>query len=311
MKKDNNEPNTENTAQYHRSYRGRIPSVANPAEGCLVPRHIRVNEEKTHPSKTLASLDKLTARTSCSVSDEFDPFIKKHFFSSGSNLKYSKIKLWFNELDNGDTVFSFNPSDFNCFSEALELLDEIFGKGVRSAKISRLDCALTLPHQFDEVFRGLDFGPRRTIESYPESANQRGVYVGKHKRKYACLIYDKQKKEKLSYPCTRLEINSIPKGGLELKQLPKIKRHTPFSKMKRYKVKFKKPTKTQERVLERYYTFKSRVRREGFWWTKRRLNAESNGNFAKLYGKFYELEPIEPSLDKVFQTLIKDYFKKP
>lgn len=142
--------------------------------------------------------------------------------------------------------------------------------------------------------------------------------MGRKGHRNKITIYDKQKEvaEKtdgrvtISHPCTRIEINSVPTNGLTIGQLQDIVLHEPFRTLNRYKVIFKPPTTENARLWERYGRFEERCKLYGFFKTRRMLNKESGNNFLRLYGDFFELEELTPTLDEIFQIGIRGFVQR-
>lgn len=173
------------------------------------------------PSEVMASLDKLTATTTSQIKTKYKDISKSCTNGIGYTLKVDDIPIWFMTYDNEMTTrFTLNPSLFNSFKSFTLFLSKIFtNKLFLEAEISRLDHALTFPCEFRELFMGLDFGRKRSLESYIENNEHDGFYVGRYQRKYSTLVYDKNKQlnrklkddKKSILPLTRLEVNYVPR----------------------------------------------------------------------------------------------------
>lgn len=228
----------------------------------------------------------------------------------------SEWKIWFKQFNDGRVFFSVNPSYFSSGWDLLDVLRKSLGSWALKAKVSRLDCAVTLPTSFQKAFMGLDFGTKRSIERYPENSLGRSVYVGRNGKRNEMLIYDKRKQSKtkrnespISHPCTRIEIHSLIKKGMRVEDLPGLVDHRPFKHVTRYKIEFVEPTSKSPKVWLRYGEFKSLVEREGFFMARRILAKQSNRNF-KLYEPFFNRTRVKPSLDTIFRRGMAQFFKQ-
>lgn len=250
--------------------------------------------------------------------------IKSFSHGKGSILEHNGIIVWFIELSNGDILFSVNPSLYDSYGSLISFLREIFiDDDFINTRINHLDCTITFPVDFYELFVGMDFGRTRVLESYMDTPKQKGFYFGRHQRKYSGLIYDKQKEAELLYPCTRIEINSKPKiekdtttfqtltgqTYFSLANLNLVCEHEPFKSIRLCNIEFIEPINCSQAIRDRFIEFRTRCLREGFWWTRRCLNIETNKNFSALYGNFYNRTPLNcPTLDEMFQQGIRQFF---
>lgn len=269
----------------------------------------------------VSSLDWLTAVTLVPVDiDSLVELSVPDFKGAGYTTRFSgkDSKVWFKQFKDKRVLFSFNPSkDFTSGWELLNALRMDLGPWALEARVSRLDCAVTLPLSFQDVFMGLDFGSKRSVERYPENSLGRSVYVGRKGRRNEMLIYDKRKQSRtlkneseIKYPCTRIEINSLVKKGMKVKELPQLIEHRPFRHVIRKEIVFKEPTVASVKKWRRYGEFVSLVEREGFFMTKKILAKKTTRNFLKLYGSFYELNPVRPSLDSIFKRGMAQFFQQ-
>lgn len=276
---------------------------------------------RVNSTGAVSSIDWISAVTLVAVDiDSLIELSTPDFKGSGYTTKFSgkDSKIWFKQFKDKRVLFSFNPSKE--FSNGWELLDELrneLGPWALKAKISRLDCAVTLPLSFQDVFMGLDFGSKRSVERYPENSLGRNVYVGRQGRRNELLIYDKRKQSKtlqgqvpIQHPCTRIEINSIVKKGMTVEELPQLVDHRPFRHIIRYKITFNEPVIKSTKVWRRYGEFVSLVEREGFFMARKILHKKTKRNFMKLYGPFFELQKVKPSFDTIFRKGMAQFFEQ-
>lgn len=284
------------------------------------PTISKIDAGSVHPTKAVSTIDKLSAVTNQTLDlKKLKAKAEKVERGFGYFIELPKPQgiLWFaeNRFD-GVVNFSLTPSRQGNSEKTFEVIEQHFGEQGLLAEIVRCDCAITLPIEFDELAIGLDFGPKRFVEKYRNTQSGRSWYVGRRGRRNELIVYDKKKEHKakgkseIKHPCTRIEINSVPIGGLKVSEIGRITEHEPFKHLTRYQVEFNEP-KTQSLVTwRRFLDFKARTLREGFWETKRQLNRECNRNFKRLYGDFYELEELKPSLDEIFQIGIRGFFSQ-
>lgn len=164
---------------------------------------------------------------------------------------------------------------------------------------------------------GLDFGSKRYVERYVDSPKGRTVYIGRNGRRNETSIYDKRKQSKsvkgetpLTHDCTRIEINSLVKKRMRVRDLPSLSGHKPFRHMTRNEVIFHEPTTKSPVAWQRFGAFKSLTEREGLAMARRTLDKKSGRNFNSQFGDFYELKRINPSLDSIFQSGMAEFFKQ-
>jgi len=154
---------------------------------------------RVSPTGAVACLDWLSAVTSDPVDiDRLIDLSEPVFKGRGYIFKYSgrPWKIWFNQFKDGKVVFSVNPSHFVSGWDLLESLREALGGWALKARLTRVDCTVTLPLPFQQVFIGLDFGSKRSVERYLDNPKGRSVYVGRKGRRNELVIYDKRKESK-------------------------------------------------------------------------------------------------------------------
>lgn len=292
----------------------------------------RIITGKSDPNSITCTVDTLRAATLDPIDEELILNLqrrsKKLFRQPG--WKYSLFEpgksIWFNRYKDGKVSFELNMSDHDNAWDAFEVLREEFGDWALDAKIVRLDVNLTIPLPIREVYNGLDFGRKRSCERWGSKSTGESFYIGMKGRKHEMIIYDKRKesraeknkgKPKIKHPCTRIEINSIPKKGMLVKELPLLRRHRPFSHVTRYKILLKRPVmregegeRSYLRRLGRFMEFKSKYEDWGIHLTRRRLSIESHRNYHVWYRHFYSLRKLEPSLDDIFQIGIDGFFRQ-
>ncbi len=164
------------------------------------PSFDKIASGRVHESLVVASIDKLTLLTNYNPPnlEELQTQAKKSFRGDGYTLlldEEAKNSLWFTSSigETGGLRISLNPSKFSSAWEVLEVIEEHFGKAGMNATVKRLDCAITFPESFDEVFMGLDFGNKRSVECWRDRPKGRSFYVGRKDNRHELVVYDKSK----------------------------------------------------------------------------------------------------------------------
>lgn len=164
----------------------------------------KIASGRVHESLVVASIDKLSFVTKYNPHsyEELLEKSKRAFRGDGYVLTLddeTKNSIWFtsNIGENaGGLRVSLNPSKFKSAWEVLETIEKWFGKAGMNAEVKRLDCAITFPEPFDEVFRGLDFGRKRAVECWRDNPKGRSFYVGRKDNRHELIVYDKSKQLK-------------------------------------------------------------------------------------------------------------------
>ncbi len=164
----------------------------------------KIASGRVHESLVVAAIDKLSLVTKYNPSnlEELLEKSKRSFRGDGYILtldEETKKSIWFtsNIGENaGGLRISLNPSKFKTAWEVLETIEIWFGKAGMNAEVKRLDCAITFPEPFDEVFRGLDFGRKRAVECWRDNPKGRSFYVGRKDKRHELIVYDKSKQLK-------------------------------------------------------------------------------------------------------------------
>lgn len=291
----------------------------------------RVSTGKPHPVNVTVSVDTVRATTLKVVSKTLISELQsksKRVRPYGYRLNYfdSDQSIYFNQRKDGTVTYELSLSSFSTYWEALEYLESELGKWALDAIISRCDVNITIPQPIEEVFHGLDFGKKRTCERWGSHSTGESFYIGTKGNKLEMIIYDKRResraeknkgKPRIKHPCTRIEILTLPKKNMKMRELSLLMDHCPFKHVTRYKLtliepelQFDEDIKIYLRRLGRYHEFKSKVQDWGFYIARRKLAMQTQRNFHVYYGEFYSRQKIEPSLDDIFQTGIRSFFQQ-
>ncbi len=281
---------------------------------------------RTSPLHAVSCIDWLQASSADAVdkSEYGSLFMRARQTYRGDAYTLDEVpgcKIWLKRRRDGTIKFSFNPSQFTKWSGERglkEALVNTLGRWCLGAVVHRLDIAVTIPESFEATLTGISFDKRRFIDHYSTSTKGRSVYFGRIKNRKEGLLYDKQrqsqlladKSKRLSYPCTRIEINSVPvrSDRFRINDLPKLVKHRPFKGIIRHKVTFYKPDRDNIKSIQRSAELKLLFKREGEWQAKRTLARMCNRNFERLYGPLYEKIIVKPSLNKIYLAAMKEFF---
>jgi len=265
-----------------------------------------MNIVKTHPDKVIASLDKARfILHEGEISPDKVSSAKESY--NGFFIYYPYTTFWYKKTKENHLIFSVNPSDFSCYTEYFSFISEHFVKPPYDAKVTALDCAITFPEDYSTFMRTLTFGKKRKVKAYFASRKSEGIHIGSKGRKFELTIYDKRKLNNLKYPCTRIEINSFPKG-LTLGTLFTVQWHSPFNFVKRNSFSYTAPDKKGSKEFLRFQKLMNITELVGPHFAKQRLN--TTRNYTKQFSKFILAEEVKPSLDNIFQEGIENYFEK-
>lgn len=275
----------------------------------------------THPNDITCSVDTLRAFTLNPIdenlikplypkSERVDPY--------GWRLNYfdEDQSIFFHRNKKGIVAFELSLSTFKTVSDALEYICRELGPWALEARISRLDVNVNFPQPFNEVFHGLDFGKKRTCERWGAHATGESFYIGVKGKRWELIVYDKRKESRskknkgkppIKHPCTRIEIVTLPKKKMLVRELSLLRNHRPFGHVKRYSVKLIPPvqeadesTKEFLKRFGRYHEFKARYEDWGFFLARRKIAVQTQRNFHLHYGDFYSRQIVRPSLDEIF-----------
>ena len=100
---------------------------------------------------------------------------------------------------------------------------------------------------------------------------------------------------------------------MTLETLPLIMQHRPFEdkKVSHNNLVFIDPgIDSTPAKKTRFKEFQEYFQEYGIWITRKKFNKKYNDKFAKLYGGFYKLEPINPTLDDLFQEGLRTWFEQ-
>jgi hypothetical protein len=321
------QPIIQDTSHYPPS----LVSITSPITTLQQYKHktLKPSGKRTIPSHTpsISLLDKLSIVTHLHLPESL-PYKLGSYKKSNYFIYEEKSSL--NEIIFSENIFyrkhgenlylTLNPSHFDNCPHLDSCFLSIFqgDKEILNSPVIRTDCTVDVYRSFEEERLGVDFGSKKSFETFKERYSSRngltGFHVGEDTKssRAALSMYDKQlernmKGIEIDFPWTRYETNSFPKGLL-LKNLHLICNHTPFSNIKRYHIEFISPSLTDHALLERFYKFKALVEASNFWWAKRELN--TNRNFERDYGSFYKRIELQPSLDEIFQESIRRYFSQ-
>lgn len=291
----------------------------------------RVSTGQPHPFNVTVSVDTVRASTLKVVSKTLISNLQsksKRVYPYGWRLNYfdSEQSIYFNQRKDGTVVYELSLSSFSTCWEGLEYLETELGKWALDAIISRCDVNITTPQPIEEVFHGLDFGKKRTCERWGSHSTGESFYIGTKGNKLELIVYDKQResrsernkgKPRIKHPCTRIEILTLPKKNMKIRELSLLMNHQPFKHITRYKVslippemRFDEDVKDYLRRLGRFHEFKSKYADWGLHITRRKIAYKTQRNFHAQYGEFYSKQKIEPSLDEIFQAGIRSFFQQ-
>lgn len=294
----------------------------------------RVVVDRSHPTSAAVGVDTMRAITLNEVPEDDVRALKFRFkkvkHRRGYRMKFCSNEgpswsFWFDSFEDGRVNFQVDVPPKATANEILEVIENNLGAWALDAKITRLDVHLTLPMAFRKCFNGLDFGKKRAVLFYKMTSYGQSFYVGmvKGQKKHELVIYDKREEslkrkrnglEPITHPCTRFEINTRPKKDMLVRELMILKDHRPFKHVRRFAVNLKEPAQGKNlhqyiQKRDRYIKFNTMHEYEGFFMARRLLNIDSNANFHALYGDFYELEELEPSLDDLCSAGMKKFCK--
>lgn len=283
------------------------------------PSFHEIGAGRTHSSIVVSSIDKLIAVTRDFL--DFDALKKEFIRLPGDKgfvkeLGEGKGKLWIKKREfDGDVKFSFNPSFFGSADAAVSAIGRELGRPGLNARITFVELANTFPSEFADFWMGIDYGKKRVVERWGFLGAGRTVYVGKVGDRFEMKVYDKQAEMhsrgvQIAHPCTRIEMLVAVDDDIRVENLWSLGEYEPFRQVTRYKFSFKKPRTKSSAKLIRYGEFRAMVRLLGHCHARKELNRECGNNFNRLYGDFYELEELKPTLDEIFQLGIRGFFQQ-
>ena len=298
-----------------------------------MPNAAKSPETKTaygpvHRDHAVGCIDWLTAITSEDTADEYADEIstllhrcRPDYKGVGSTLKVDDCTIWLKRMSGRTVLFSFNPTPrfkkWRGRNGLKQFLQNELGEWSLKAQISRLDHSVTLPLDPKDVFCGIDFGPKRFVESTSDGNNGRTVYAGRIGRRKEVLLYDKMRqsrrtKNKIEHQCTRLEINYVPKINdrrMKVEELPFLIEHKPFRQITRYEIELTLPKVRSCEQWRRFGQFEVMCERESFVMARRVLSKRTNKNFVKLYSNFFERTLVTPNFDQIYNKALKEFFR--
>lgn len=289
----------------------------------------RISVGPSHPLNITVSVDTLRASTLKAVSRTVISRLQLRSkrvrpFGWRLNCFDSDHSIYFYQRKDDTVVFELSLSSFPTVWEAFDHLRTELGPWALEAKIARCEVNLNFPLPIEKVFHGLDFGKKRTCERWGSHAGGESFYIGVKGNRLEMIIYDKRSESRaeknkgkppIKHPCTRIEIQTLPKKDMKVRELSLLLNHCPFKHVTRYKVNLIKPEVDFDenvhdylRKLGRFHEFKSKVDDWGFYLARRKIAIQTQRNFHVHYGEFYSRQKLEPSLDEIFQIGIRGFF---
>lgn len=286
---------------------------------------------KFHPENVTVSIDTIRASTLKEVDEDL---VRRLRLRSKPVRPYGRVlnfydetqSIFFHQRKDGIVVFELSLSSFSTSSEVFEYLEEQLGPWALSACIQFCDLNVNFPYPIKDIFHGLDFGRRRSCERWGSRGTGETFYIGCHGNRWELKIYDKRKESRarkkknqvpLKHPCTRIEIMTLPKKNMKMRELSLLVDFKPFKNVTRYNVTLIRPemkidesTRGYLRRLGRFHEFKARYEDWGLYIARRKIAIETERNFHSQYGEFFTRQQLEPSLDDIFQEGIRGFFQQ-
>ena len=225
--------------------------------------------------------------------------LTKDFYNNDDSLKNKEIIK----------KIIINPSHSSSFQNIELILSMLFGEDVFLSTIYRIDPAIDLYKNYNEVMRGLNVQFKQKRKEYFE-VEENSVLAGKGLEKIH--IYNKANQQKVDQPWTRIEWQiSGAKAKALFKNLNDLRQnyHRLFEIKSLSYVSLNEITLNEPLINnEKFDAFKTFINHDGFLRTRKRLNNQNH--FARDYAKFYSLTPHSTQLSEIFKRDITQFFQE-
>jgi hypothetical protein len=196
-----------------------------------------------------------------------------------------------------------NPSKLDSFSELLALTSAF--DVPENLILSRIDHAVDLNYPIQDIYKGILNTRKRLRTEYAQGKDLTGFYLGN--RPEMLTVYDRQFKDKLKDPCTRVELrqwnNKRPVPNLA--NLPELKGINVYRDIKFWKLKA--PDSIEHGRREKYKLLYNEIEFYGAMGAYKRLNVQ--WNFKRDFGNhFFEENAGMPSLNQLYQAELNIFF---
>ncbi|MGI4994077.1 hypothetical protein ACRXCV_15675 [Halobacteriovorax sp. GFR7] len=208
--------------------------------------------------------------------------------------------------------FILNPSSYSNYNEFIQdvsiYLVDI--EKLESLRIIRLDKTVDYSLDINTLVAGLSIKNKRAIKGYEfRSGRLEGFELGKYPE--VAKVYNRQKKAKLSVPCTRIEF-CCQRNKIEFENLGEMKNKwlsdyfdKTFECIKLSEITIKNEyILMPNRKIKELKTFLSKV---PYFFTKTILN--KNRNFNRDYLPYLNIEEWAAQPTLIFNTGVRSFFK--
>lgn len=200
-----------------------------------------------------------------------------------------------------------NPNRFKHWGAYLTFLESILPSEVlQSSVITRIDLNIDFNMPFSQLIQQIDVKKKSTSVLYEDKAGDKtGIYIGKGSE--VLVIYDKEKKEKLSSSHSRIELR-LSGTRLPTKSLYKLPRYLSdleyFSKIEGQLVQLK-ASNLNELQSQKAQDFQSILRREGLFAARKAMS--KNRNFERDFAQLLQTCPWGLPPSEIFKNGIQAF----